>query len=269
MMPLEDEIHKPLENASMLPHALAYARMGWEVLPCRVREEMVRGELKGAKSPLTRHGKDDATTDEEVIESWWRRWPEAIIGVRPLAGFVVLDVDPRSGGDRSLRRLLDRHGPLPETVVTRTGGGGLHIWLRCEKASRGKLAAGIDVKTRAGYVIAPPSGHESGGRYEWASLRPVAHAPGWVRRLLDPPPPRLRTIPRTGNDGLGLTRFVAGLQPGNRNNGLYWAARQAAEGGVLEALAPRLIAAAIQVGLSEFEAEATVRSAVRRIGAAA
>lgn len=38
----------------------------------------------------------------------------------------VLDVDPRNGGDDSLRALVEEHGPLPTTYTVQSGGGGTH-----------------------------------------------------------------------------------------------------------------------------------------------
>ncbi len=52
---------------------------------------------------------------------------------------VVVDVDPRNGGDVATR------GELPLTVRTITGGGGRSdIYLRCPTKLYGKLAQGID-----------------------------------------------------------------------------------------------------------------------------
>jgi hypothetical protein len=45
--------------------ALAYARRGWPVFPCRL----------GGKAPATRHGFRDATTDAKQIRRWWERQP--------------------------------------------------------------------------------------------------------------------------------------------------------------------------------------------------
>jgi len=64
-----------------------------------------------------------------VIESWWRQWPSANVGVvtgRP-SGLVVVDIDPRHGGIDSMRRLVDEHGPLPSGPRVRTGSGGWHL----------------------------------------------------------------------------------------------------------------------------------------------
>src|SRR5258708_4431274 len=57
--------------SSPLEYALAYARVGFAVFPCRPR----------GKEPITKHGFKDATRDEAQIRKWWTRWPDANIGI--------------------------------------------------------------------------------------------------------------------------------------------------------------------------------------------
>ncbi|HEX2301810.1 MAG TPA: bifunctional DNA primase/polymerase [Pseudonocardiaceae bacterium] len=145
------------------------------------------------KHPLTPHGKDDASTDPGQLSEWWGRWPWTNVGARPPAGIVVLDVDPRNGGDAELRRLTAEHATLPNTLTAATGSGGLHIWLAYRGPARGKLCAGVDVKTEHGYLVMPPSLHVCGARYRWvhevATARP-RHGCGacWPRRHRGLPP---------------------------------------------------------------------------------
>jgi hypothetical protein len=100
-----------------------------------------------------------------------------------LDGFVVVDVDPRHGGDKSLAELEAKHGPLPKTRRARSGGGGEHRYFRLPSSvtikndNRGGLGDGLDIKTKGGYVLAPPSLHESGNRYEWVDDIPAVEAP--------------------------------------------------------------------------------------------
>src|SRR5260370_35369360 len=77
-----------LSNVPLREAALAYARVGLPVFP-------LRGKL-----PLVPHGLDDASVDAAVIKRWWRRWPDANIGIPtgPPSGWVALDIDPRHGG---------------------------------------------------------------------------------------------------------------------------------------------------------------------------
>jgi hypothetical protein len=53
--------------------------------------------IPGNKTPATKHGKDDATTDLRVIRSWWRRNPNYNIGLVCGVIFDVLDIDIKDG----------------------------------------------------------------------------------------------------------------------------------------------------------------------------
>src|SRR5207247_1037904 len=68
------------------------------------------------KHPRTPNGVYDATTDPAVIIRWWGRWPNANVGVATGAasGVIVLDVDPRHGGDDSLVDLEQQRGLVTE-----------------------------------------------------------------------------------------------------------------------------------------------------------
>lgn len=102
------------------------------------------------------------------IRTWWRRWPDANIAIATgkVSSCIVLDVDPRHGGDDSLRDL----GQMPPTWTVLTGGGGQHLYFAHPGgtvANGANLLPGIDIRGDGGYVIAPPSNHVSGDRYMW------------------------------------------------------------------------------------------------------
>ena len=157
--------------------ALAYSRRGWSVLPCRPCD----------KRPATKHGFKDATTDKGRIVQAWTLNPEANVGIATgvVSGIVVLDVDPRNGGDANLAELERVHGSLPETLTVETGGGGRHFYFAApeEPLRSGGVADGLDFKAEGGYIVAPPSVHPSGGPYRWAkgSSRVLAPCPDWLR----------------------------------------------------------------------------------------
>jgi hypothetical protein len=158
--------------------ALDYARAGWPIFPVKER----------AKEPLAKHGFKDATTDLNLIRGWWSRWPRANIGIPTgeVSGMVVLDMDPRSGGDKTLARLVTKHGALPKGPRARTGGGGEHYLFSCPNGGlrSGKIGAGLDLKAEGGYIVAPPSRHPSGNLYRW-TIAPNSAAlpdlPPWLR----------------------------------------------------------------------------------------
>lgn len=169
-------------HVSLLAMALQYAKLGWPVLPCEPR----------SKKPLTSHGFKDATLNPVSIQSFWNKWPDANIGIATgiSSGVLVVDVDPRNGGDTQLAELEARYGHLPRDYTINSGGGGFHIYLQLPTLpvqgwSCCKLAPGIDIKGDGGYIIAPPSLHPSGQRYQFryrcAELPPV---PDWLTTLL-------------------------------------------------------------------------------------
>jgi hypothetical protein len=142
--------------------ALTYAsRWGLYVLPLIV----------GSKEPHGRsvpHGYRDASSDPEVIINWWRRAPRANVGIACApSALLVIDIDPRNGGDETLGALKRKLGDLPTTWRALTPGGGLHYYLNHrEPGELHGLGAGIDIKYH-GYVVAPPSIHPNGHRYRW------------------------------------------------------------------------------------------------------
>jgi putative DNA primase/helicase len=169
--------------------ALDYARRGLPVIPLHTPRDgggcsCLSGECGSVgKHPRTRHGVRDATTDEAKVRRWWSMWPDANIGIATGNGLVVLDVDPRNNGDATLHELEHQHGDL-RTLTARTGGGGLHFYFAGD-APQGVVGEGLDRKGAGGYVVAPPSLHASGARYEWQDEQPTEPEPlpTWLAQL--------------------------------------------------------------------------------------
>jgi len=95
----------------------------------------------------------------EELEKWWTEFPEANVGVitGKISQITVVDVD--KGGDTKI---------LPTTDTVRTGGGGYHFYYQYYEGYRnkGRILPFIDIRGDGGYVVAPPSIHQSGNRYE-------------------------------------------------------------------------------------------------------
>ena len=150
--------------------ALRYAGYHWSVIPMRPRDKrpMIKWQIYQQRM-----------ADVDEITGWYTRWPDANIGIvtGTISGLVVLDIDPRHGGDQSLSQWGLEHGPLPPTIEATSGGGGRHIYFRHPGGlihNRVGLAAGIDLRGDGGCIVVPPSIHSSGGAYRWTS----GHEPG-------------------------------------------------------------------------------------------
>jgi hypothetical protein len=175
--------HQPKQSVCEV--ALSYAQRGWAVFPCKPQD----------KTPATRCGFNDATKNSTKIKRWWYSQPEKNLAIATgaISGVVVVDVDPRHDGNKSLTKLEAENGKLPETVLARTGGGGRHLYFRHPggvlKCRADLLGPGVDIKADGGYVIAPPSVHPSGQSYRWKRTRspdeiPLADLPEWLLRQL-------------------------------------------------------------------------------------
>lgn len=168
-------------SGSMLSAALALAARDLYVFPCNLD-----------KTPATPHWNKDATADPEQIRRMWTARPNASIGVAcGPSRLVVIDIDAGKGGFESWAKLKAEHGIDDETLTSITGGGGWHLFYRAPEGFRGrnsvsKLGPGLDVRADGGYIIAPPSGHPSGGVYTWDPSRPdPIPLPASLRVLLE------------------------------------------------------------------------------------
>ncbi len=166
-----------------LEAALCYAEYGWYVLPIRA----------GGKRPAISDWPNNASVDVAVIRSWWE-WltengtkPEPSVGIMTgiKSGIVVVDVDPRNGGDQYIDAYL-AETKLQVCAQVRTGSGGSHYYFKhpgrisndpAHQFIRSRTGRdtgprpGLELKADGGHmIVAPPSLHVSGNRYEWLPL---------------------------------------------------------------------------------------------------
>lgn len=139
------------------------------------------------KHPLTKRGVLDASDDAEQIAAWRQEYPKANWGNATGDGLLTVDLDIRPGknGLETFKAL----GQAPRTYTVRTGSGGLHLYFRTPVRlpnTSGKLGLGIDTRGENGYVLAPGSGHVSGGTYSVVLDVPIADIPGWLLERLKP-----------------------------------------------------------------------------------
>lgn len=163
------------EKVSVLNSAINYVEKGWNVLPVKPasKEPMIR---------FARNGHNSATSSISTIKSWFDIVPELNIGIAcQKSGLIVLDIDYRNMDKDSWE--IGEQLSCIETMQVETGDG-LHLYFTTDELSdvKGKFDNGIDIKYK-GYVVAAPSVHPNGTKYEVNGLDPVA-LPNWIKEKI-------------------------------------------------------------------------------------
>jgi putative DNA primase/helicase len=206
----------PPSSAELLAAALTYAARGWPVFPCNPKNKQpLLGADKDADNKPIRGtgGLKKASTDPEQISAWWKRFPNALIGLCPghptkgtetaeqPAGLplLCLDFDPRTDPETgevwTLARLKqETEGQigckLPDSLAVLTPSDGVHLYLLVPDGgapigNRGNLPDHVDVRGLGGYVIAPPSVLSDGRRYRLHRKEPIGGIAKAPARLLE------------------------------------------------------------------------------------
>ncbi|MGO9120492.1 MAG: phage/plasmid primase, P4 family [Desulfomonilaceae bacterium] len=219
-------------NNKLLAAALNYASLGLRVFPihginrtgsCTCGKPDCK---KPGKHPHIKDNLQAATADSEQITKWWSKWPTANIGIAtgPASGVFVLDQDG-SEGEAALNALEQTHGPLAVTWRSETGRGQHVYFLYPEgtaiKSSSGKIGTGLDIRGAKASVVAPPSRHHSGRRYEWIASpesAPLADAPEWlIQAATDDERPANHSTVASNQD---LAQVLNGLPHGQRDDSI-------------------------------------------------
>lgn len=136
----------------------------------------------------------------------------------PVSGVAVLDID----GEEGMQSLAAAGFPfeeLPVTPAVRTGGGGVHLYFRYPAEGDVRTASGVlpkvDIRGLGGFVVAPPSSHRSGGRYEWVEGRGLDDVPLAEFDLTLLAGARAAKRPRTS--ARWYESLLAGVAEGDRN----------------------------------------------------
>jgi hypothetical protein len=191
----------PLEKA-----AHEYLDLGFSVMP-----------IGDDKRPLERweHLQEERPTHRKITY-WWDRYPHANVGIitGPVSGIFVLDLDK----PEAKAFVKDRCRGIPDTPIAATSKG-VHIYFDYPSillGNRSDNKIGMDIRGEGGYVVAPPSVHPTGIRYEWTIWHPwntrIAKAPEW---LLDWCQERSLSSEREVG---WQNEILEGVQDGGRNN---------------------------------------------------
>jgi hypothetical protein len=182
----------------LLEAALRYAELGYPVFPC----------APGRKTPLTRHGFQEATTDAVQIERWWQQHPTANVAIAT-QGLMVIDIDGRENswptGDAEQRL------ELATAPVSVTPGGGRHYVFRqpagkSYRGTAGRLAPKVDTRADGNYILVAPSA-VGGKAYQWVEGLDLDVPPD---RLPEPPPWLVAELDRLATTSPTSPRVAAG-----------------------------------------------------------
>lgn len=209
---------------AIIDEALKYTQKGWKVFPLHSSRNGVcscgNANCRSvAKHPRISDWQKNCTNKPSEIEDWWKKWPKANIGLATggASGFFVLDVDPRHGGKESLQALVKKNGNFPKTLASHTGGGGYHIFFKNPEAvlkNKVNICPGLDIRGDGGYIVAPPSIHQSGKQYAWMHEfkdAEIFSAPTWLYDILSS---KENGIPLSYNSS-------SEINIGSRNNYLF------------------------------------------------
>jgi len=175
---------------------------GWAVIPIGANKKPLIAWKKFQKVKPT----------EKEVKEWFAKYPTANLAVITgrISNLTVIDVDLRHGGSNADFCNLN-------TVAVRTGGGFHYYFAYKEGIKNGVgLKQGIDVRSEGGYVICPPSMHQSGKKYEWIKDpekgAPIATLPdlvkGWTKESIK----KSTDSPSSWN-----SEVLSGVQEGSRN----------------------------------------------------
>lgn len=144
--------------------------------------------------------RQQSTTSLDKIEAWWRRWPDAVVGIDlAKSGLLVIDCDRKPGQPDGVRAFENIASGLDSVPQVRSPSSGVHFYYRQtfdppHGNARGSLPAGIDVRGHGGYVIAPGCALDTGEYVTIGDAGDPPDPPPWLVNYLRPLAPRSRPL---------------------------------------------------------------------------
>lgn len=161
-------------NENLLKEAISYLEKGFSVIPICGKRPVIQS---------WREFQSRRPSKEEITQ--WFFDNNNITGIAvitgEISGIAILDIEK----DADWSKLKS----IPETPTAISGGGGKHYYFKYPKdrkiASENLRKINIegDFKADGGYVVLPPSRHESGNQYEWLinlAEKDFAKIPEWL-----------------------------------------------------------------------------------------
>ena len=164
-----------MEQKTPLEWALAYLAEGFSVIPLVPKQ---KNPIIDSWEPYM-----ERLPTEDEVKTWWTEHPTANIGIvtGAVSNLVIVDIDPRNGGDASMKQIQ-----LPPTYIVKTGGGGWHCYYRLNGKAIPKMTGykpGIDILGEKAYALAPPSIHDKTGlpyEQQVGEITDIVEAPAWL-----------------------------------------------------------------------------------------
>ena len=245
---------------TVLDQLLFVASKGFRLIPLH----------KNSKKPIPLDWVIQGSSDQTKIRTWYSIHAGANWGLvtGEESGVFVVDIDTKSGGDKTWAKLLIEH-KIPKTIQVNTGSGGLHIYFKYPAKliirNSTSIVKGIDVRGKGGQVVIPPSVHpDTKVEYSWVpGLSPKnvapAKAPKWLLELI---------INKQNNR---VPVVIGGpMEPANRNQDIYSQslalARQGADQDFVVHTMMGWRLGQKQLDISDEEIIATVKSAFKHVG---
>jgi hypothetical protein len=202
----------------LLQYAELYLSKGFSIIPMKPRQ----------KSPVVRWKEFQFRKPaQKEFKKWFghkSRYGIAIVTGK-ISGICVMDFDSVEAYQKTIG------SGLPETPTVKTSKG-YHAYFKYPDGTsnfQNRVAiSGFDIRGDGGYVVAPPSFHPSGVRYEWVEGKslddiPLAELPEWVMRELRTPayPPQHKN--RQGHmlmQKRSINELLQGVDKGERNHSI-------------------------------------------------
>lgn len=197
----------------LVEHAIAYAKLGWSVLPMQPDKKVPYIKWKPYQSKI-------ATEDE--IRQWFKQFPKARIGIvtGAISNLVVLDFDSME----AIEAWRSQHD-LPETIFQNTGKGQHYLYSMNGQNIRNQAGVieNVDVRGEGGLIVVAPSLHKSGKQYQWGKIDPIEDG---LNDLAEITPEMVAVLRNTkeaaadqtgGNEPDWVTTAMAGVEKGKRN----------------------------------------------------
>lgn len=186
--------------ASLADYARLYRSLGLQAVPSYYPSRAIHNW----KRPALKEWRDfqNELVDDATFASWFAHVDDKRNNIGILTGncsgrVFVVDLDTHSKPDAALwwsccLDMQERAADL-ESPTQRTGGGGLQILFRAPEGWNPptiKTSIGVDIRGVGGFIVAAPSMHQSGQRYEWIEGKEpwnleIAEAPQFLCEQID------------------------------------------------------------------------------------